>query len=85
VSIPLGIRKAVYNGSRLISYSTFIIIGYAIPAFLFAVMLIVFFKAAAISIFSRYVGWYQPISAPYPGIKKLPTIYGISPCPFLPR
>ena len=32
VSIPLGIRKAVYNGSRFdIWSSTFIIIGYAIP------------------------------------------------------
>ena len=50
VSIPLGIRKAVYNGSRFdIWSSTFIIIGYAIPAFLFAVLLIVFSQAAVIS------------------------------------
>ncbi|XPE23475.1 microcin C ABC transporter permease YejB [Shigella sonnei] len=34
VSIPLGIRKAVYNGSRFDVWSSaFIIIGYAIPAF----------------------------------------------------
>ncbi|HCN7164787.1 TPA: microcin ABC transporter permease, partial [Escherichia coli] len=33
VSIPLGIRKAVYNGSRFDVWSSaFIIIGYAIPA-----------------------------------------------------
>ena len=38
VSIPLGIRKAVYNGSRFDVWSSaFIIIGYAIPAFLFAI------------------------------------------------
>ncbi|XTZ39707.1 microcin C ABC transporter permease YejB [Salmonella enterica] len=43
VSIPLGIRKAVYNGSRFdIWSSALIIIGYAIPAFLFAILLIVF-------------------------------------------
>jgi microcin C transport system permease protein len=48
VSIPLGIRKAVYNGSRFdIWSSTFIIIGYAIPAFLFAVLLIVFFAGGS--------------------------------------
>ncbi len=34
VSIPLGIRKAVHNGSQFdIWSSTLIIIGYAIPAF----------------------------------------------------
>ncbi|MDR8263256.1 ABC transporter permease subunit, partial [Acinetobacter baumannii] len=44
VSIPLGIRKAVSNGSRFdIWSSTLIIIGYAIPAFLFAILLIVIF------------------------------------------
>jgi microcin C transport system permease protein len=44
VSIPLGIRKAVHNGSQFdIWSSTLIIIGYAIPAFLFAIMLIVLF------------------------------------------
>ena len=43
VSIPLGIRKAVHNGSRFDVWSSaFIIIGYAIPAFLFAILLIVF-------------------------------------------
>ena len=48
VSIPLGIRKAVYNGSRFdIWSSVFIIIGYAIPAFLFAIVLIVFFAGGS--------------------------------------
>ena len=44
VSIPLGIRKAVKHGSHFdIWSSTAIIIGYAMPAFLFAMLLIVVF------------------------------------------
>ena len=44
VSIPLGIRKAVRHGSQFdIWSSTAIIIGYAMPAFLFAMLLIVVF------------------------------------------
>ncbi|MBD8472795.1 microcin C ABC transporter permease YejB [Pseudomonas sp. CFBP 8770] len=44
VSIPLGIRKAVQHGSRFdIWSSSLIIIGYAMPAFLFAMLLIVVF------------------------------------------
>jgi len=44
VSIPLGIRKAVKDGMPFdIWTSAVIFIGYAIPAFLFAMMLIVFF------------------------------------------
>jgi microcin C transport system permease protein len=42
VSIPLGIRKAVKHGSHFdIWSSTAIIIGYAMPAFLFAMLLVV--------------------------------------------
>jgi microcin C transport system permease protein len=44
ISIPLGIRKAVQDGSRFdVWSSTFVIIGYAIPGFLFAVLLIILF------------------------------------------
>ncbi len=44
ISIPLGIRKAINDGSRFdIMSSTIVTIGYAIPNFLFAVILIVFF------------------------------------------
>jgi microcin C transport system permease protein len=43
VSIPLGIRKAVQHGSRFdLASSTAIILGSAIPVFLFAVLLIIF-------------------------------------------
>lgn len=53
VSIPLGIRKAVSSGSRFDVWSSlFIIIGYAIPAFLFAIMLIVLFAGGS------YLDWF---------------------------
>ena len=39
ISIPLGIRKAIKDGSKFdITSSTIITIGYAIPNFLFAVI-----------------------------------------------
>ncbi|MBV9014955.1 MAG: microcin C ABC transporter permease YejB, partial [Alphaproteobacteria bacterium] len=48
VSIPLGIRKAVRDGSRFdIWTSAIIILGYAIPSFLFAVLLIVLFAGGS--------------------------------------
>ena len=44
VSIPLGIRKAVRHGSSFdVWSSTAIVVGYAVPAFLFAMFLIVVF------------------------------------------
>jgi microcin C transport system permease protein len=44
VSIPLGIRKAVHNGSAFDVWSSVaIIVGYALPGFLFALLLIVVF------------------------------------------
>lgn len=53
VSIPLGIAKAVRDGSRFdIATSSAVIIGYAIPAFLFAILLIVVFAGG------RYLDWF---------------------------
>ena len=44
VSIPLGIRKAVYDDSRFDTWTSGLIVaGYAIPGFLFAILLIVLF------------------------------------------
>lgn len=44
ISIPLGIMKAMRDGSRFDLWtSAIIIVGYAVPAFLFAVFLIVIF------------------------------------------
>lgn len=48
ISIPLGIRKAVRDGSRFDTWtSAVIIMGYAIPAFLFAVLLMVLFAGGS--------------------------------------
>jgi microcin C transport system permease protein len=53
ISIPLGIRKAVRDGSNFdIWSSTAVVIGYAIPGFLFAILLIVFFAGG------RYLDWF---------------------------
>ncbi|AJE48918.1 microcin C ABC transporter permease YejB [Celeribacter indicus] len=48
VSIPLGIRKAVRDGSSFDSWTSGIIIAaYAIPGFLFAIMLLVLFAGGS--------------------------------------
>ena len=44
ISIPLGVRKAVKDGSRFDTWtSALVIFGYAIPSFLFAILLVVLF------------------------------------------
>ncbi len=53
VSIPLGIRKAVRDGTSFdVWTSTVITIGYAIPSFIFAIMLIVVFAGGS------YFSWF---------------------------
>jgi microcin C transport system permease protein len=48
ISIPLGIRKAVHDGSHFdVWTSSVIIVGYAIPGFLFAILLIVLFAGGS--------------------------------------
>jgi microcin C transport system permease protein len=48
ISIPLGIRKAVSDGSRFDMWtSSVIVIGYAIPGFLFAILLIILFAGGS--------------------------------------
>ena len=48
ISIPLGIRKAVRDGSRFdIWTSAVIVVGYAIPGFLFAILLIILFAGGS--------------------------------------
>ncbi|MDP6704740.1 MAG: microcin C ABC transporter permease YejB [Alphaproteobacteria bacterium] len=48
VSIPLGIAKAVRDGTRFdVWSSTVIVVGYAIPSFLLAVLLIVLFAGGS--------------------------------------
>lgn len=53
ISIPLGIRKAVRDGTPFdVWSSSLIIIGYAIPNFLFAILLIVLFAGGT------YLEWF---------------------------
>jgi microcin C transport system permease protein len=48
ISIPLGIRKAVKDGSPFDTWtSAVIIIGFAIPGFLFAILLIILFAGGS--------------------------------------
>ena len=53
ISVPLGIRKAVKDGTRFDVWTSFVIIvGYSIPSFLFAVMLVVLFAGGT------YFSWF---------------------------
>lgn len=48
VSIPLGISKAMRDGSRFDAWTSgVVIVGYAIPSFLFAILLIVLFAGGS--------------------------------------
>src|SRR5690349_14613984 len=48
VSIPMGIRKAVRDGSRFDLWTSAVItVGYAVPSFLFAVLLLVLFAGGS--------------------------------------
>jgi len=53
ISIPLGIKKALTHGSKFdVATSSIIIIGYAIPTFLFAILLITLFASG------NYFNWF---------------------------
>jgi microcin C transport system permease protein len=53
ISIPLGIRKAVRDGERFDTWtSSFLVIGYAIPGFLIAVLLLILFAGGS------FVQWF---------------------------
>ncbi|MCX7818381.1 MAG: microcin C ABC transporter permease YejB [Kiritimatiellae bacterium] len=53
ISIPLGIRKAVRDGSRFDAWTSVLVIaGNAIPSFLFAILLVIVFAGG------RYLQWF---------------------------
>ncbi len=53
ISIPLGVIKAIHHGSRFDVWSSaLVIIGYAIPGFLFAIILIILFASG------NYLNWF---------------------------
>jgi microcin C transport system permease protein len=53
ISIPLGIAKAMRDGSRFdVGTSYVVVIGYAVPSFMFAILLIVVFAGGS------YLDWF---------------------------
>ena len=66
VSIPLGIRKAVKDGSRFdLSSSLIILVGYAIPGFLLAIFLIVLLGSGGLAPVFPLRGLASPDAASY--------------------
>ncbi len=66
VSIPLGIKKAVRDGSPFdVWTSSAIIVGYAIPNFLFAILLIVLFAGGS------YLDWFPLRGLTSPDFEQL--------------
>ncbi|HEX5327922.1 MAG TPA: microcin C ABC transporter permease YejB [Acetobacteraceae bacterium] len=62
ISIPLGIRKAVRDGSRFdIASSAVVLVGYAVPSFLFAILLVVLFAGGS------YLHWFPLRGLTSPG------------------
>ena len=62
ISIPLGIAKAVRDGSRFdVWTSGVVVVGNAIPSFLFAILLIVVFAGG------RYLDWFPLRGLTSPG------------------
>ncbi len=48
ISIPLGIAKAVRDGTRFdVASSAVVLVGYAVPSFLFAILLVVLFAGGS--------------------------------------
>ncbi len=67
ISIPLGIAKARRDGSRFdIATSTVVVIGNAVPSFLFAVLLIVVFSGG------QYLDWFPLRGLHSDGWRELP-------------
>ncbi len=62
ISIPLGIAKAVRDGSRFDLWtSAVVIVGYAVPSFLFAILLVVVFAGGS------YLDWFPLRGLTSPG------------------
>jgi microcin C transport system permease protein len=66
ISIPLGVAKAVRDGSRFdIWTSAAVIIGYAIPGFLFAILLVVLFAGGS------FLDWFPLRGLTSPGWEEM--------------
>ncbi|MBL4692895.1 MAG: ABC transporter permease subunit, partial [Magnetovibrio sp.] len=68
ISIPLGIGKAVRDGTKFdIASSSVVIVGNAVPGFLFAILLIVLFAGG------RYFDWFPLRALTSDNFESLPT------------
>ena len=69
IAIPLGVAKAVQDGSRFdIWTSAIVVIGTAIPGFLFAVLLLVLFAGGV------YLNWFPLSGLTSEGWEDMPVI-----------
>jgi microcin C transport system permease protein len=76
VSIPLGIRKAVRDGSRFdVATSGVVLVGYAIPSFLFAILLVVLFAGGS------FFQWFPLRGLTSPGMEARPSWSALSTTP----
>src|SRR6266700_1586075 len=72
VSIPLGIRKAVKDGTRFDTWtSTVLVLGYAIPGFLFAILLIILFAGGS------FFNWFPQRGLTSDGWSQFPWYWKI--------
>jgi len=80
ISVPLGIRKAVRDGSAFdVWTSGVVIVGYAIPGFLFAILLIVLFAGGSFwQIFPLRGLWSDNWEQLSPGGKILDYLWHIT-------
>ncbi|MCC7427450.1 MAG: microcin C ABC transporter permease YejB [Alphaproteobacteria bacterium] len=66
ISIPLGVAKAVRDGSRFdLATSAVVLVGYAVPGFLFAILLVVLFAGGS------FVQWFPLRGLTSPGWEEL--------------
>ena len=66
ISVPLGVMKAVRDGSRFdVATSGVVIVGYAVPNFLFAILLIVLFAGG------RFLDWFPLRGLTSPGFADM--------------
>ncbi len=73
ISIPLGVAKAVRDGSRFdVWTSAIVIVGYAIPSFLFAILLVVMFAGGS------YLDWFPLRGLTSPGWEDMSWLQRIA-------
>jgi microcin C transport system permease protein len=66
ISIPLGVQKAVRDGSRFdVWTSAVVLVGYAIPGFLFAILLVVLFAGGS------FLQWFPLRGLTSPGFAEM--------------